>query len=546
MAAKKPKRRDAILPRERAINHLAAGRLPDALAWAKEQCRSQNIDDCMSVARIFKSCSEFEQLLALYQHLQELQPQTRAWYLAEACVLAETAAEEALKQRLVAAELEPLAIDELKLIAGACLDGLQFELAVKFYLQAQQLNPHDAEVVLQLAASLSQSGDRGQAAKVLQKFLAGEIDDPTVAAQAWFNLGVVTENTNAELAINAYQEALELAPEYESPVANLAILLTRQGKFAETIEFLKPQVEAKVDWPRTAVLMASANRMNNKLKSAIEILESVVDDLPEHSDGEIAWEMLIRCLIEHGDCEAALAKCEAWLKAEPSSAIAAHMKAAIQGENTPERASAEYVARTFDSFADSFDSVLKNLEYRAPQLVGHLVGQTLGEPASDQAILDAGCGTGLLGPFLKPFAKTLTGVDLSSKMIQQAMDRKCYDTLQVSDLLDYLKAPENQQRFDLIAAADTFNYFGDLSELLPTCFAALKTDGWLVFTLEFGETYGETYRLEVHGRYTHPPGYLMEQLGECGIEGGEMHRAVLRKENGVDVNGLLVAAQKVW
>ena len=112
------------------------------------------------------------------------------------------------------------------------------------------------------------------------------------------------------------------------------------------------------------------------------------------------------------------------------------------------------------------------------------------------------------------------------------------------DLLDYLKAPDNQQRFDLIAAADTFNYFGDLSELLPTCFAALKKDGWLVFTLEFGETYGETYQLEVHGRYTHPPGYLMEQLGECGIEGGEMHRAVLRKENGVDVNGLLVAAQK--
>ena len=544
MAAKKPKRRETILSRERALNHLAAGRLPDALAWANEHRRSQNIEDCMSVARIFKSCSEFEQLIGLYHHLQDLQPQARAWYLAEACVHAETADEEALKHRLVAAELEPFTIDELKLIAGACLDGDQFELAIKFYLQAQQLNQGDAEAALQLAAALNRAGKREQAAKVLQEFLAGEIEDPNEAAQAWFNLGVVSESNDIDFAINAYQKALDLSPKYETPVANLAILLTRSGKFAEAIKFLEPRVEARVDWPRTAVLMASASRLNNQLENAIEILKSVVDGSGEHSDSEIAWEMLIRCLIEQGDHEAALTKCQAWLKADRSSAIAAHMLAAIQGDNAPDRASAEYVARTFDGFADSFDSVLKNLEYRAPQLVGHLVGETLGAPVADRVILDAGCGTGLAGPFLKPFAKTLTGVDLSSKMIQQAMERKCYDSLQVADLLDYLKAAENQQRFDLIAAADTFNYFGDLSVLLPTCFAALKTDGWLVFTLEFGETYGETYRLEVHGRYTHPPGYLMEKLGECGIEGGEMHRAVLRKENGVDVNGLLVAVQK--
>lgn len=55
----------------------------------------------------------------------------------------------------------------------------------------------------------------------------------------------------------------------------------------------------------------------------------------------------------------------------------------------------------------------------------------------------------------------------------------------------------------------------------------------------------KTYQLEVHGRYTQPPGYLIVQLGECGIEGGEMHRAVLRKENGVDVNGILVAVPKI-
>ena len=544
MATKKPKRRSEILPRERAINHLMAGRSYDALAWAKGECRSHDIENCMSAARIFKASKEFNELIGLYHHLQRLQPDVRSWYLAEACVVAETADYETLKQLLNADRLEPLAIGELKLVAGACMAGQQFESAVELYQRAQQLKREDSEITLQLAVALSQAGHRQQAAEVLRGFLASETEDPLVVAQAWFNLGVVQESSDVDLAIQAYWNALKSAPSYEAPVANLAILLTRQGKFAEAIEFLQPKVAEKIDWPRTAVLMASANRLNNQLDTAIEILKSVVDDSAKTTKDDLAWEMLIRCLIERGDYETALSRCQAWLKTDPESAIATHMMAAIEGNNTPERASAEYVAKTFDSFADSFDTVLQNLEYRAPQLVGHLVGETLGPPAADRVILDAGCGTGLAGPFLKPFAKSLTGVDLSKKMIQQAIDRKCYDSLEVVDLLDYLKATANQQKFDLITAADTFNYFGDLSELLPACFASLKTNGWLVFTLEFGEAYGETYQLEVHGRYTHPPGYLMEQLGECGIEGGEMHRAVLRKENGVDVNGLLVAAQK--
>jgi predicted TPR repeat methyltransferase len=545
MAAKKPKRRKSALPRQRALNYLSADRVEDALAWANENYLDADIENCLSSARIFKSTGEFERLKDLYRHLQQIQPEVRAWRVAEACVAAEQGDEEVLKQLLVADGLTPLAIGEFKLIAGTCEDGLRIDLAVELYRQAQKLDPADTEVSLQLAAALGRVGERAEAAEVLKDLLTSDIKDSSVAAQAWFNLGVASENENLDVAIDAYQKALELVPSYEAPVANLAILLTRQGKFEQAIEFLQPKVAGKVDWPRTAVLMASANRLNHKLNVAIQILESVVGGSADHESNEMVWEMLIRCLIEDGNHALALSRCQAWLQAVPGSAIAAHMQAAIQGDNTPMRASAEYVAKTFDSFADSFDSVLKNLEYRAPQLVGHLVGETLGVPAADRIVLDAGCGTGLAGPFLKPFCSSLTGVDLSSKMIEQAIDRKCYDALQVADLLDYLKAAENHQRFDLIVAADTFNYFGDLSELLPACFAALNKDGWLVFTLEFGDTYGETYQLEVHGRYTHPPGYLMEQLGACGIEGGEMHRAVLRKENGVDVNGLLVAVQKV-
>jgi len=125
--------------------------------------------------------------------------------------------------------------------------------------------------------------------------------------------------------------------------------------------------------------------------------------------------------------------------------------------------------------------------------------------------------------------------------LAQAETRGIYDELLQVDLVEHLKSAPG--KYGLIAAADTFNYFGDLSELLPACFSALTDGGWLVFTLEVGETYGDSWELETHGRYTHPPGYLMEQLGKCGIEEGEMLNAPLRKENGFDVMGLLVAVE---
>ena len=42
-------------------------------------------------------------------------------------------------------------------------------------------------------------------------------------------------------------------------------------------------------------------------------------------------------------------------------------------------------------------------------------------------ILDAGCGTGLCGPLLKPWARRLVGVDLSGGMLEKARALQLYD-----------------------------------------------------------------------------------------------------------------------
>ena len=54
--------------------------------------------------------------------------------------------------------------------------------------------------------------------------------------------------------------------------------------------------------------------------------------------------------------------------------------------------------------------------------------------------VDLGCGTGLMGPLLRPHTGCLCGVDLSQGMVQKARERGCYDELDVGELVEYLSA----------------------------------------------------------------------------------------------------------
>ena len=51
------------------------------------------------------------------------------------------------------------------------------------------------------------------------------------------------------------------------------------------------------------------------------------------------------------------------------------------------------------------------------------------EQAHRLDVLDAGCGTGLCGALVAPFARRLLGVDLSEGMLAHAMEKSVYHEL---------------------------------------------------------------------------------------------------------------------
>jgi len=208
----------------------------------------------------------------------------------------------------------------------------------------------------------------------------------------------------------------------------------------------------------------------------------------------------------------------------------------------PERASAAYVRTTFDSFAAGFESKLADLDYRAPSLVGEALAKALGEPRAALRIADAGCGTGLCAPYLRPYARELVGVDLSRPMLERAAPKQLYDDLRHGDLVEFLQS--RPDAFDALISADTLCYFGVLDGFAAAARRCLAPGGRLVFTVEALDD-GETtppWRLQTHGRYSHRRAYVEETLVAAGFQAPEIQGVFLRNEAQKPVAGWLVMA----
>jgi predicted TPR repeat methyltransferase len=230
-----------------------------------------------------------------------------------------------------------------------------------------------------------------------------------------------------------------------------------------------------------------------------------------------------------------------WTLNESDNPVASHFFAAFSGQDIPARASDGFIRETFDSYASRFDESLRNLEYRIPEEISALLARHA-MPHAEWRVLDGGCGTGLSGPALRPWAFHLCGVDLSEHMVRRAQRLACYDQLVVAELTDFLGASD--EHYELIAYADTLIYFGDLARILLHTAQRLSPGGWLVFNTELPQAQPcSAYQLAYSGRFQHDTAYITECLRAAGLQIEECVNVTVRQEFDQGVRGQLMLAR---
>ena len=96
----------------------------------------------------------------------------------------------------------------------------------------------------------------------------------------------------------------------------------------------------------------------------------------------------------------------------------------------------------YSGWAASYDSDLMRFGYRLPAVVAGMCGRHLGDSAGP--ILDAGCGTGLIGEFLHALEyDPIIGIDLSDEMLAVAEQKRVYERLHKMRLGDHLDFEDN-------------------------------------------------------------------------------------------------------
>ena len=341
---------------------------------------------------------------------------------------------------------------------------------------------------------------------------------------------------NAELA---YKDALAFAPKHLDALNNFANIQRLKGEQEAALKGFNQAISINPRFELAHFNKANVLASMNEYDAAIESFNAAINIKP---DFYAAYNSLGLLHYKLGQLDQSAEIYRRLLRASPGHAVGEHMLAAVTNKDAPVKASEKYIEIVFDEFAESFDNDLKSLHYRAPELVAQTVAEKYAESAGLH-ILDAGCGTGLCGPLLAPYKATLTGVDLSAKMIAKTKNRD-YDSVIVAEITEYLITQAGH--YDLIVSADTLNYFGDLTAVFSHSFAALKAGGRLIFTLEHDEDINSDkgFKLTHSGRYSHCRSYVESKLSEVDFVAVEFTQGHLRIESGKPVSGLIVTAEK--
>jgi predicted TPR repeat methyltransferase len=356
---------------------------------------------------------------------------------------------------------------------------------------------------------------------------------------AWLNLGNISlELERCAEAKAAYERSSTLEPKLADAWYNLGICLRKMEDPPGAVQALGRALDLRPGHAPSAYQRGIARRDTGDLAAAEADFRRALELNPGYVE---VYESLGMLLYRQNRILDAAKVYQAWAQRDPSSSTAVHMAAATSGCAVPERGSDAYIKDTFDRFAATFDQNLANLGYQAPQLVTAALSKALPPGTMLDCVLDAGCGTGLCAPLLRPGARRLWGVDLSSKMVEAARSKGHYDELFVDELCRFMRG--YRALFDAIVCADTFVYFGALQEAFAAAAHCLKPLGLLVMTLEeLPAAAGEDYRLEPHGRYSHRLEYLREVLTSSGFSLLGADTQVLRHERGEDVRGLVLCA----
>ena len=330
-----------------------------------------------------------------------------------------------------------------------------------------------------------------------------------------------SEQARLRLAVSERPDTIRLR-------AELAAVLHADGQRAEALQVLRDGLLFAADREDRLEALADAFLALDEWPDAIAVLQAAMRIRPEagHLPARLAY-----LWAELGEADHATAM------AERARALGEEVEI-----DTPAELTQTLTRQLFNQYAAGFDRhLLDTLRYTAPAELERVLRPYAGR-YRDRAIIDLGCGTGLMGERLRGDAGHLTGVDLSPRMLEQAAGKRVYDDLAEADVVTWL-ATRGSAIVSLITAADVLVYMGNLEPLFTQAARVLVPGGLFAFTVERLLVGTGNYALRDSRRYAHGEAYLRRLAEESDFRILTAESIVPRLDAGQPVDGLVLVLE---
>ncbi|MDK2956718.1 MAG: hypothetical protein PWQ57_2214 [Desulfovibrionales bacterium] len=159
---------------------------------------------------------------------------------------------------------------------------------------------------------------------------------------------------------------------------------------------------------------------------------------------------------------------------------------------TYEATDLESLSCAYDEWAPDYErDTREHMGYVAPEVAGALLDAHL--ESRESKVLDAGCGTGLVGEALNKLGySNIHAMDYCSGMLKEAERKQVYDQLIQADMSKTLETPDNSYDAAICVGAFTYAHLGP--ETFDELIRITKPEGVVCFTIRDGAYQKYQYR----------------------------------------------------